>query len=299
MNKFLDGIKLGMGFIFIIGIFFGLVYATGFHDASEILGGVFNGNFEFNGALKLNNSNLSCDSSKEGSLKYNNSEVLVCNGINWSELSSSNLIEVGGIDSYTKLMLHLNGDLTDSSLLSHTVTLNGDLNFISGRISQAESFDGIDDYLVLEDSSDWDFGTGDWTIDAWIYYTGSDQFQIIWNTGGENSVDGIFFGLKDGNYYFQSHLTYVFTYSQDLRNAWHHIAAARFGNTVYNFIDGTLVGTLDVSGINMNNSYVPKIANGYGGAAAMFSQGYIDELRISKGIARWTSDFTPNTEAYN
>jgi formylglycine-generating enzyme required for sulfatase activity len=79
-------------------------------------------------------------------------------------------------------------------------------------------------------------------------------------------------------------------------NSWHHIALTRSGSAFRAFIDGTLVatdtgivatlgGVLEITGQN---------ANGDNGDL----NGYIDELRVVKGVAVWTSDFTPPTAPY-
>ena len=301
-NKFLDGIKLGLGFIFVIGIIFGLAWAVGFHNANEILSGTFVGDFIFQddvvvkGDFKLNNSVSSCNSSNEGSLKYDSGKVNFCDGSDWTELSG--ISPVLGNDIYTRLLLHCDdAALSDSSLSAQTITKNGNVARSSTQSrfgGYSCYFDGTGDYLTTSDTGDWDFGTGDWTLDAWIYSTG-DGYDNVLYTGGENSVNGIFFGLSNGNYYFQSHSDHIFTYSQDLRNDWHHIAAVRSGDVTYHFIDGSLVGTMNVAGINMDNSYVPSI----GSAASNYYIGYIDEFRVSKGIGRWTNSFTPPTGPYS
>lgn len=58
MNKFLDGIKLGFGFIFILSVFLGIVYAVGFHSANEVLSGVFQGNYTFSGSVNFTNTDI-------------------------------------------------------------------------------------------------------------------------------------------------------------------------------------------------------------------------------------------------
>jgi len=81
---------------------------------------------------------------------------------------------------------------------------------------------------------------------------------------------------------------------------WHHIAGVRNGNNLLLFIDGVLVGTFDVTGVSANDSS-NKLAIGRKGecTTGRYFKGYVDEPRISKGIARWTSDFTPPTEEYD
>jgi len=73
-------------------------------------------------------------------------------------------------DSYTKLMLHMEGSgnsFTDSAA-SKTVTANGDVTQTTAQFKWGSSstvFDGSGDYLSLADSDDWNFGSGDFTID--------------------------------------------------------------------------------------------------------------------------------------
>ena len=91
MNKdFLRGINFSLGILFIFGILFGLVWAVGFHNADEILGGTFNGDYKFTGSLVLDNDNVICDLAKEGSLRYNSSLDVFegCNGYNWIAIKS-------------------------------------------------------------------------------------------------------------------------------------------------------------------------------------------------------------------
>lgn len=105
MNKdFQKGINQGLGFLFVISLVFGFVYAVGFHTANEILGGTFIGDYIFNGTvdftsattsglatgnifdnIKLGNVSLVCNSSNEGYMKYNNSLKAFegCDGNNW------------------------------------------------------------------------------------------------------------------------------------------------------------------------------------------------------------------------
>ena len=67
---------------------------------------------------------------------------------------------------------------------------------------------------------------------------------------------------------------------------------------LYVAIDGTLGPATDVTGVTVNNSAY-KIAIGrYGENGSAYMNGWIDEFRFSKGIARWTTNFTPPTSAY-
>jgi hypothetical protein len=78
--------------------------------------------------------------------------------------------------------------------------------------------------------------------------------------------------------------------------AWVHRAVCRDGNTIRTFMNGTQVATIS-SSLALAAS-TADVGIGTYLAGTYFYHGYIDELRISKGVARWTSDFTPPTEAY-
>src|SRR5258706_9534158 len=80
---------------------------------------------------------------------------------------------------------------------------------------------------------------------------------------------------------------------------WHHYAFVRNGNTITLYIDGVSKGTVSVTGLTVNNS-ANKLAIGRPGEyAGQYMNGWIDEFRFSKGIARWTSNFTPPGSAYS
>jgi len=211
-------------------------------------------------------------------------------------------------DSYTKLMLHFNG--ADASTIftdeiGHTFTPHG-----NAQIDTAQSkfggasglFDGTGDYLTTPDNADWNFGSGDFTIDFWVRlnsvtatqvfcgdYTGSthrswivyftpNQLHFAYSTNGSNNTD-------TGKAWTPS------------ANTWYHIAIVRYGNTITWYVDGSSIGTLDVTGITLQwqAGYVLYIAQEGNGS---YTNGWLDELRISKGIARWTANFTPPTGEY-
>jgi hypothetical protein len=71
----------------------------------------------------------------------------------------------------------------------------------------------------------------------------------------------------------------------------------RNGNTLYLFLDGVSQGTRDVTGVTVNNSF-QKMVIGRMGGYPQYTNGWIDEFRFSKGIARWTSNFTPPVSEY-
>lgn len=82
------------------------------------------------------------------------------------------------IDTYTKLLLHCDGTdgsttFSDNGVTGHTVTANGNaqIDTAQSKFGNASGlFDGTGDYLTIPDHADWNFGTGNFTIDAWIRF---------------------------------------------------------------------------------------------------------------------------------
>ena len=223
-------------------------------------------------------------------------------------------------DSYTKLLLHFENNLTDSSVNNKTVTNYSTVDNSTYYKFGAHSryFNGGTAYLTVPNSTDWSFGTGDFTIDFWQYSTNfiryfgwaatqnnTNMTQAGWvvasdvpDTSNPASCNAGFV-FEDGGvqYYFYT------TGNLIVKNTWQHIAIVRYGNTVTAYINGTAAGSMDVTGRTINTyanaTWVLDIGNARGNYASAYNMyGYIDEFRISKGIARWTATFTPPTLAY-
>lgn len=79
-------------------------------------------------------------------------------------------------------------------------------------------------------------------------------------------------------------------------NVWHHFAYVRKGNVWTGYIDGQQDFTKTVAGTLINKSEDKRI--GLWGNSTYGYRGYIDEFRVTKGIARWTENFTPPTVPY-
>ncbi len=230
---------------------------------------------------------------------------------NWSIAYSDTINLV--TDSYTKSLLHMNG--TDQSTTftdnasggSHTWTAHGNaqIDTAQKKFGTASGlFDGTGDYIDAPDSADWAFGSGNFTIDFWAKRTRSDANEWVFCQGGSGweqywgmqwSVDNYVycnFRTSGGSIIqLQSTITISDT-------SWHHYAYLRDGNTLRLFIDGVARGTADVTGQSqVDNAY--KFAIGrLGEYDGYFFAGGVDEFRISKGIARWTSNFTPPSNEY-
>lgn len=228
-----------------------------------------------------------------------------------------------GVDGYTVLMLHCNGkdgskDLVDSSSRNHIIAVNG-----KSQIDTAQSkfggasclFDGGFKYffsyrdsetLSIPDSDDWDFGSGDFTIDFWVYL---DKIGDQWSSAA-NLISQHLDGENYWKINYHSTRYWIFAYVRDgiqqigmhggtqiSTDTWHHIAVVRNGNNWNLYVDGKSVASATGS-IAMPNLNTQLYIGGHSVIAHQNLKGWMDEIRISKGKARWTSDFIPSTVEY-
>ena len=214
-------------------------------------------------------------------------------------------------DSNTKLMLHMDGSgtsFTDSSSSGYTVNTNGDATQTSTPASpltdgnNVASFDGAGDYLSVPDSADWDFGAGDFTIDMWLWFdsvTGGEKTFFEQGNGTIRinyypSGGGILVYVAGGPSIFNNTVQWPWS---PVEETWYHIAFVRTGNDFKFFVDGSQIGsTKTSSGAWADATTSLFIGSDFNGNANF--PGYIDEFRISKGIARWTSNFPKPTKSY-
>lgn len=220
---------------------------------------------------------------------------------------------IGGVDSFTKLMLHFDGadastTCTDSSSSARTMTRTGD-----PEIDTAQSKFGGSSGLFnsgrwqAPDDADLELGSSDFTIDMWVRASSwAASYHIIFARGGasdywtgfiHNGTSLYFPGTTNNSAYGFSALSAI-TGVTLATNTWHHIAAVRSGNNLYLFFDGVLKETRSVTGLSVYNFGHGWCVGSTNDGGSTFA-GWIDELRVSIGVARWTSDFTPPTAPYS
>ena len=164
--------------------------------------------------------------------------------------------------------------------------------------SSSMYFDGTGDYLTSPSSTNYQFGTGNYTIEAWIYPTN-------WSSSGSNNIVNIgtyITGLMirgqstSGIEIYTNNTQRLNLTTGITANTWQHIALVRNGSACTFYVNGSSIGTFTDS-----SSIAPAAAILTIGMAAHnsieFYTGYIDDLRITKGFARYTSAFTPPAAA--
>jgi hypothetical protein len=216
--------------------------------------------------------------------------------------------------SQVSLLLHGNGTngsttITDSSPTPNTVTVFGD-----AQISTAQSkfggasiaFDGAGDYLSTGIAKDWTFlhdGTA-FTVEAFVRGSVFSGLQVIASTIQNSSSVGIFLSVNNGKALFRlARGTGSFALNIEADtvfsvDTWHHLAfvlTAEGLGAVY--VNGTLEKTGTASSLSPLSPSFP-LNIGANSNIDLFFNGYIDDLRITKGVARYTSNFTPPTAPF-
>jgi hypothetical protein len=206
------------------------------------------------------------------------------------------------------LTLQYNGGATnkgiiDNSNFNNIITRSG--NTSQGTFSPysvtgwSNYFDGTDDFLSYSSNSTLNFGTGDFTVEAWINLANTSSTKVIVTGTAATS-----FGLRFGTSYLGSSGLSIFKSATSdhencsfafLENTWYHVAVVRQSNVIKFFINGIQQTTAGSGGSNFTwpNETTVRIGTGDSGLEDFF--GHISNLRIIKGTAVYTSTFTPST----
>ena len=189
----------------------------------------------------------------------------------------------------------------DDSLNNLTLTTAGSVSvqrfspfspLITTLTTYSASFDGTGDYLTVPSTDVFAFGTGAYTIEAWVYVTSRSLEASIWATGANNNnfliTTGGLLRLYNGTSYTGTTVIPL--------NTWAHVAVVRTStasNGTQLFVNGVsdLVFTDTTNQTSATTGVIG--VNGTGGEQYFF--GSISNLRVVKGTAVYTSNFTPPT----
>lgn len=210
-------------------------------------------------------------------------------------------------------------NIKDSSSNNISTTANGGL-VISTAISPPSVtnagsgtvyFNGSGTYFTLPNSTALEFGSGNLTLEMWLNTTSTNLYACVFgrqaattfsggdlvlllNIGTPGNI-GLFTAAYSGT------TPIVQTTGVTINNgAWHHIAVVRNGSSWVLYVDGqsrgaqTFSGTLATSSATWYSGIYPPDGNGPGRDVT----GYMYDFRITKGVARYTANFTPPTKAF-
>jgi hypothetical protein len=162
------------------------------------------------------------------------------------------------------------------------------------------AFDGTGDYLTAARSPQFAYGTGNFTIEFWAYPTSFSGFKTFYSGYlVASSAAGFELGINSSGFlYIYSNNGFAISASSSALslNAWNHVAMVRNGSTITVYIDGVSKGTWSLTSQNFTDDYLVIGQTNTG--PSQFFTGYLDDLRITKGYARYTANFTPPTAAF-
>lgn len=194
------------------------------------------------------------------------------------------------------LLLHLDEDFTDSSTNGFTVSVFGgaqitttDPRFGSGALT----LDGNGDYLTLPADSAFQLGTGDFTVECWVYVNPGNTNQGLFTFGGTSS--GLAVAVLSGTWRLSTAGAGGDEMGSVVTEEWQHLAVCRSGTSLRMFINGTQLGSTLTNSTNLTDNQL-KIGYYYSNFYAITAK--VDEFRVTKGVARYTAAFTPPTAAF-
>jgi len=214
------------------------------------------------------------------------------------------------IDTATTLMLHLNGlegsvSFPDSGIKNYSISSGAGVSIAQSQYKfggASAVFTGTAAFLSAPDNADWRLDSGvstnDWTVDFWVRFNSlSTRIALVGQYASSGSNWLIYVGNGPTLAYNVNDVIRAEYLSPPITTGqWIHCAIVNSAGTILTFVNGTAGNTGTAVGIIDINSV---LAIGSGNAYATNGlDGYIDELRVSKGIARWVTDFTPPSLPY-
>lgn len=205
----------------------------------------------------------------------------------------------------TSLLLNFtSAGVVDHAMLSNLETVgNVQISAAQSRFGGASlAFDGSGDYLTAPNSLAFRVGSGDFTIECWVYFSGlsnSQSLVSLFNTNGVNPGYTIYKNATTHKmeFYAANGTPRLVSGSAVTTGQWYHIAVVRNGSALVMYINGVSEAS------TTNTSFADETVNAlYIGAraddiAATSVNGFIDDLRITKA-ARYTANFTPPTATF-
>jgi hypothetical protein len=216
------------------------------------------------------------------------------------------LNSVSGVPSpspYTVLLCNFNTTVTDD-IGRHTLTAGGNAAISTAAQKWGAGsllLDGNGDYVSIPNSTDFQFDAGAFTIECWLKNNGGNSyegwiFDVSGNSGGSSSL---VFALQNGKIRTLISST---SGTWDIANStgsitmdanWNHVAISRSGSNIRAFVNGIE----DLRIVSSASLRVPTETTMIGrqGQYTNWLNAYVDDFRVTKGLARYVGDFTPPT----
>jgi len=203
----------------------------------------------------------------------------------------------------TTFLMNPNPNIVDKAQKSN-MTLVGDTTGSNTQqlfSSSTVKFDGTGDYLVVSSSStDYGYGTGDFTIELWVYFNSVTATQtVVSNLTSASSTNPHLYLLNtDSKIKYYDGGGDRITSSALSANTWYHVALSRASGSTKLFIDGTQSGSTYTDSNNYGTTAPFVVGTYYSGGSLVTTtplNGYVQDVRVTNGLARYTNSFTPPT----
>ena len=207
------------------------------------------------------------------------------------------------VTAITNTVLLLSG--TNAGIIDHTAKSNfitvgtAQINTTTKKFGSGSMYFDGSSYAYTPTNQYWSFGTGDFTVEAWVNFASLGANRIIvdaWNTSQSGSWQLYY---SNGNTKFTWYVggATVFTSTTTPNTGtWYHVAVTRSSGTLRMFVNGTLEATVASNTTDLTHT-CPLAIGCQLSTVTNIQNGYIDDVRITKGIARYTANFSVPTAA--
>lgn len=225
------------------------------------------------------------------------SDLRILNGVADTSVPTTPSTAITG----TSLLLNFqNAGVVDSTAKNTLETVgNAQINTTTKKYGTGSvAFDGTGDYLSIPYNQDVNITTGDFTIEGWVYFNSVAAGQaLIFNYNAATNFGWALYTSGAGTlgYYLGStgttwNIASGISVGSIVIGQWYYFALVRSGSTFTPYLNG-VAGTTATSSSALFNGSLPICVGG--NSSGNNFNGYVDDLRVTKGIARYTSNFTP------
>ena len=201
----------------------------------------------------------------------------------------------------TALLTCQSNRFIDNSTNNFTITQNGNTAVTPAQPFTLPSsvatygsgyFDGTGDYLTAPSNSAFAFGTGDFTVECWAYFTSVANFPTLTDSRATtSSTAGFNLGLSTAKVQLYTTSQVLIGSTTLVANTWYHIAVTRSGTTLKIWLNGVQDATVS----NSTNWSDTTLLIGSTPTPTNYMTGYITDTRLVKGTAVYSATFTPPT----
>jgi hypothetical protein len=203
----------------------------------------------------------------------------------------------------TKLLLSAtNAGIFDGAAINNMETVgNAQVSTTQAKFGTTSvAFDGTGDYVLTPTTNVFGFGAGAFTIEGWVYRVGSGTDQVIcdFRSGTGTTIKPCIFINSSNQLIYLVNGSAVITGGTISSSTWTHVALSKSGTSTRMFIDGTQTGSTYTDSNDYGATARLYLGADDDGSPNAYLNGYIDDMRVTKGVARYTTTFTPPTQAF-